>query len=419
MKRWLPIIAILAAGIIGAILLSRPDAPFSPAPSGTIDSNALARVRVSGGGWHALAIAPDGSLWSWGESGSALGLGNLASAVTRPSRVGTNTDWAEICAGYLACFAIKQDGSLWAWGSNPGLVGDNLIQQRFAPTRVGTNSDWLAAGFGLSHSAGLKRDGTLWTWGDNRYGALGRSLPTSATNQSFALGQVGPETNWEAVAVGAIHNIAIKKGGTLWTWGDSSLGPVAMNNPSNNSLPVAVGTETNWVAITAGHYHSLALKNDGTLWHWGRNAHLLGGIPPADPSKPRQLGTNTNWTTIYNGAYHNLARRADGSVWQLGQLSRVNGGFSSEPVKIHDGADWVAVAGGSGLNLAVAPDGSLWHWGNMIGAKKEPWLVKRIIGEVLTKFGVKNTFSQSFTPVRSSPEKIFQLPFPSNTATNL
>ena len=416
MKHWLPIITIIAAGIIGAILLSRPDAGFSPAPASALSSNALSRVRISGGGFHALAIAPDGSLWSWGENSPALGLGKLAGAVPRPVRVGTENDWAEIFAGYLASLAIKQDGSLWAWGANPGLIGDNLTQPRLTPIRIGADNDWIAAGFGLNHGAGLRRDGTLWTWGDNRFGALGRSLPTGATNQSFAPGQVGSETNWKALTVGALHNVAIKTDGTLWTWGDSSLGPVAMNNPSNNSLPVPVGTESNWVAVATGHYHSLALKSDGTLWHWGRNAHLLGGIPPADPSKPRQLGTNTKWTAISDGGHHSLARQSDGSVWQLG---RVNGGLSSEPVKIHEGADWVAMAGGGGFSLAVAQDGSLWHWGSRIGEKKEPWFLKRVFGEVLTRFGVKNNFSQAYTPVRSSPEKIFQLPFPSSTATNL
>ena len=417
MKHWLPIIAIIAAGIIGAILLIRPDAGFSPAPSSALSSNALSRVRISGGGFHALAVAPDGSLWSWGENSSALGLGNLARSVLRPMRVGTENVWKEVYAGYSASLAIKEDGSLWAWGSNPSwMLGDTNPQPHPVPTRVGTGRDWITAKASLHHSTGLKRDGTIWTWGGNNFGQLGRIFTDSTTNQSFAPGRVGSETNWKALTVGALHNVAIKTDGTLWTWGDSSLGPVAMNNPSNNNLPVPVGTESNWVAVATGHYHSLALKSDGTLWHWGRNAHLLGGIPPADPSKPRQLGTNTKWTAISDGGHHSLARQSDGSVWQLG---RVNGGLSSEPVKIHEGADWVAMAGGGGFSLAVAQDGSLWHWGSRIGEKKEPWFLKRAFGEVLTRFGVKNNLSQAYTPARSSPEKIFQLPFPSNTATNL
>ena len=410
MKRWLPIIAILAAGIIGAILLSRPDAAFSPAPSGAIVSNALARVRVAGGGSHALAIAPDGSLWSWGENGWDLGRGEKANRSVHPARVGTNNDWLEIYASYSGSLALKMDGSLWAWGPN------SFRLSALTPTRIGTNNDWIVTGLGTSHSAELKRNGSLWTGGGNGHGQLGRPFTASATNRYADLEQIDSETNWKSLAVGALHNVAIKTDGTLWTWGDSSLGPLAMNNPSNNTVPVQIGTETNWIAVAAGFYHTLALRSDGTLWHWGRNAHLLGGIPPADPSKPRQLGTNTNWTAIYNGTMHNLARRADGSVWQLGRL---NGGFSGEPVITHVGGDWVAVAGGLGFNLAVAQDGSLWHWGAMIGSKKEPWLIKRIIGEVLTKFGVQNNFNQPTTPVRPVPEKIFQLPFPSHTATNL
>lgn len=95
MKRWLLLIPlVLAIGIGGALLLSRPDLEQTFPPGKNLSSNALARVRVAGGGHHALVIAPDGSLWSLGDnaSGSAMGLGAVGN-VPKPKRVGQDNDW--------------------------------------------------------------------------------------------------------------------------------------------------------------------------------------------------------------------------------------------------------------------------------------------------------------------------------------
>lgn len=408
MKRWLPILLILLAGMFGAWLLSRPD-PQTAASGRMLATNLQTRVRVSGGGSHALAIAPDGSLWSWGSDSSALGLGNMAGPVPRPTRVGLENDWAEIYAGYHASFAIRRDGSLWVWGVNPaGMLGDGTLQPHNTPTRLGTNTDWVSAGIGLHHSAGLRRDGTIWTWGANNFGQFGNPALLAGTNQSFVPQRVGADTNWQSLAVGALHNVAIKTDGTLWTWGDSSLTPaVAANSPSNHLAPVPIGTETNWLALAPGYYHTMALKRDGTLWHWGRNAHLLGGIPATDMAKPRQFGTSSNWVAIHGGAYHGLARQADGIVWQLG---RGNFSASGDPRQI-DGS-WIALAGGAEFSLGVAPDGSLWHWGNILGVTRGPGWLRQAYNELLRLLGRPNQMSQPAPPMRNVPERIFELPSP-------
>jgi len=411
MKRWLPIPLILAAGIVAAILLGRNEHSSVPStPSKKLSSQALARVRVSGGGYHALAIAPDGSLWSWGDTmhREALGLGQITAPVVRPARVGKDNDWAEVIAGYSYSLALKRDGSLWAWGGNPsGMLGDGTSQSRNTPTRVGTNNDWLIAGTGLHHSAGLKRDGTLWTWGANGYGQLGVPELRNTTNQSWVPIRVGSETNWKALAVSAANNAALKTDGTLWTWGDNAAMPTAWtpNNPSNHYAPVQMGSDTNWSALAAGYYHTIALKTDGTLWSWGRNNSLIGGIPAQDASVPRQFGTNTDWAAIYDGGYHNLARKKDGTLWQLGKA-----GFSGRGGLTNVSGHWAAVAGGSGYSLAVAPDGSLWHWGTMIGRRKEPGWFSRTWNELLRAVGIGRPNQQ--TPTRQMPEPIFQLPAP-------
>ena len=414
MKRGLPILLILAGGIIAAILLSRrEDASLSFDPSRKLKDQTIARVRVSGGGHHALAIAPDGSLWSWGGlmHRDALGLGNISAPVVRPTRVGKDNDWAEVIAGYSCSFAVKRDGSLWAWGSNPsGMLGDGTTQSRNAPTRVGMNNDWAMAGAGLHYSAGLKRDGTIWTWGANSFGTLGIPELLTTTNESRVPIRVGAETNWKAIAVSAVNTAALKNDGTLWTWGDNAAfpttwGAAAAANPSNHYAPIQIGSDTNWAALAAGYYHTIALKTDGTLWSWGRNNSLIGGIPAKDASVPRQFGTNKHWAAIYDGGYHNLARRDDGTFWQLGQA-----GFAGKAGLTDVRSNWVGIAGGANFSVAVAPDGSLWHWGTVIGARKEPGWLKRTLGQWLQAVRIQNQLNQPQAPTRQAPERIFQLP---------
>jgi alpha-tubulin suppressor-like RCC1 family protein len=384
MKRWLPIIVILLAGIVAALWLGGSGPAIDTTPGPRLSSNALARVRLAGGHNHALAIAPDGSLWSWGDGLPALGQGLIGEPVMRPTRVGSDKDWAEVSASFLSSFALKRDGSLWAWGGDAAAVfgygtnGGMFIHD--VPMRAGRDTDWVAVDAGLHHAAGLKRDGSLWTWGDNTFGQLGIGPTTNKLLQPPA--RMGSDTHWKALALGAYTSVALKTDGTLWTWGDSSRSPTPVpNNPTNNHYPVQIGTDTNWVVIAAGQAHTLALKSDGTLWHWGRNSHLLGGIPASDMSQLRQLGTESNWAEIHPGGYKNLARKRDGSVWLLGANRNLAGQVVSVP------GECVATEGGIDFQLAVTPDGRLWHWGRIPGFRQKRNMLAEIWREIAPLFG--------------------------------
>ena len=80
-----------------------------------------------------------------------------------------------------------------------------------------------------------------------------------------------------AVAAGA-YRIALKRDGTVWSWGanfDGQLGDgsVSAASPFGKALPVQVSGLTDVVAIAAVGVHSIAAKRDGTVWTWGSNLY--------------------------------------------------------------------------------------------------------------------------------------------------
>ena len=92
-----------------------------------------------------IAIAGDGTLWSYGYNDyGQLGLGDTTYR-TSFVQVGTSNDWKQVISSginYRACMAVKHDGTLWAWGRNQGLFGNGSTADSYSPVRVGSYNYW-------------------------------------------------------------------------------------------------------------------------------------------------------------------------------------------------------------------------------------------------------------------------------------
>jgi probable HAF family extracellular repeat protein len=234
----------------GSNLRTRPVQVKGPGGVGYLDQV----VAIAAGGFGeentSMALRSDGTVWTWGNNGSGeLGFGSLP----YPGHSATPVQ-------------VKGPG------------GQGILSNVIA----------------IAHCMALKSDGTVWTWGPNQALQLGtyRSGTTQPRSSLFpvqvlAFENPGVLTGITAIASYQFQRTALKNDGTVWEWGTIGFSP--------NNYPMALPEQvfapftgdyahlydplTDVVAIQPG----LALKRDGTVWTWGRTIYgLLGDGTTSD-----------------------------------------------------------------------------------------------------------------------------------------
>lgn len=311
--------------------------------------------------------------WGSGDSGQ-LGLNNLVNYWTQKQIYTSLPAGSAAFANYSQTMLVKGDGTLWGWGDNSaGMLGLGNVTAYSSPKQVGALTNW-STNFSTGSDyfcLAVKKDGTLWSWGNNSFGQLGLGNRTNYSSPK----QVGALTNWSSVASITNASYAIKTDGTLWSWGNNANGQLGLGNITSYSSPKQVGALTNWSKITGNikGVHVLALKTDGTLWSWGYGANggQLGLGNTTSYSSPKQVGALTNWLQISSCSYSSAAIKTDGTLWTWGNADygRLGNGLSgaagnrSSPVQIGALTNWLKISCGSYSMYAIKTDGTLWAWG--------------------------------------------------------
>ena len=277
-----------------------------------------------------------------------------------------NNTKARVEAGYRRSFIIKNDGTLWAFGH--GKLGETW---RSVPAQLSSFDNVLA---GASSQNGyfeivLLAGGSVWTFGDNKYGQLGDGTTEDRKDAPI---QVEGLQNIIAVAAGYYHGLALGKDGIVWAWGNNANGQLGNGHSGkdlNSVTPIPISLD-NVIAISAGDYFSLALKKDGTVWSWGKNEYgQLGNGSTESHENPKQIENLNNVTAISAGGSHSLVLQKDGTVWafgynkygQLGDGSRSN---RETPVQSYNLSDIVEISAGTFHSIALKKDGTVWTWGD-------------------------------------------------------
>jgi alpha-tubulin suppressor-like RCC1 family protein len=330
--------------------------------------------KIDAGFAHSVALKNNGTLYAWGYNNiGQLGFGDSGVTNTRlaPTQVGTDSDWADICAAMNHTLGYKSNGSIFAWGWNSyAQLGLGDVLPRSNPAKIGTESDWIFINANYMHNIGFKTDNTLWGWGANFAGELGLGATGIRNNmQSFPV-QIGTDNDWAALATGQSHTVIIKTNKTIWSCGFNTYGQLGLpdNNLDRNTL-TQIGAESDWSIVRAGEYYTVALKNDRTIWAFGNNNYgQLGIINTISTTTPSLIGTDSDWSSIGCGLEFTLGLRTNKTVWawgnnNYGQLGLGHTISATTPSSIGTCSDWSLISCGSLFALALRTNNTIWSWG--------------------------------------------------------
>jgi trimeric autotransporter adhesin len=206
-------------------------------------------VSVAASQTLSLALKKDGTLVTWGENYIPSGLTNITAIAT---------EWG-------GSWVLERDGTVVGWTSQPS----NPRYGQLLSVENLTNVFAIAVGPGgyTTRGVALKNDGTVAHWG-------GETIYKDATPPAGL-------SNVVAIAAGFNHTLALKNDGTVIGWGFNDVGQ-ATGIPTTNAPNISAGQVTiegqvlgNIVSIAAGHGYSMALKRDGTIVTWGRMVNDL------------------------------------------------------------------------------------------------------------------------------------------------
>ncbi|ERM18314.1 RCC1 domain-containing protein [Brevibacillus laterosporus] len=199
-------------------------------------------VAIDAGEEFSLALSEDGTVWAWGNNSvGQLGNGTREKAL-QPVQVSELTDVIAISTGEKQGFAVTSNGDVYGWGYNQGKLGDGTNKSRNSPVLIDGIYDVIAVDSGKQHTLALKEDGTVWAWGTNTHGQLGYGTPVnySMTPNQVFLESTEPLNQIVAIDAGGFHSHAIKKDGTVWSWGFNSNGELGLGHSKKQMYPAKI-----------------------------------------------------------------------------------------------------------------------------------------------------------------------------------
>ncbi len=374
-----------------------------------------------------LALKRDGTVWAWGSNiGGAMGAGSFTQSVyDQPVMLALPTIVA-IEVGAMSSYAIAPDGTIYGWGNNElGGLGDNGATNRASPVRMSgpggsglfnVNLDQVPTNrlplarysvtptqgtvpllVTVDGSASTDPDGTIvsYQWfssdGQTRSGKQatftfnsgGRyfirplvtdnagATATTYPAQIVAASSLGPISTPPMLAAGGISAAALRNDGKAFSWGGRNVLGRQVSGGFQGAFPKLIDNLSGITQISMGIEHGLAVLADGTLAAWGVNSYgqLGDGTTQLGTEIPVTVAGLSNMIAVSAGGTHSLALKSDGTVyaWGANQYGQFGTGVLADsfvPIRTPGISDVVAIATPKHSSVALKRDGTVWAWGN-------------------------------------------------------
>lgn len=248
-------------------------------------------VEAAAGASASFAVLADGRVLAWGSNGRGiLGTTPLDEFETRaqpraststPAAVAVPFDAVDVSCKDDHAIALARDGRVYTWGSGAsGQLGigplpivsfrtrtPSAMPEVPYPVLVPDLADVIAISAGNRHSLALLKDGTVRAWGENKLGQVGDGTTANRASPVAVPGVRGVVS----IAAGAYFSVAVLADGTVMEWG------ATYTNPTPRPVPRVVAGARAIRSAVAGGAHVAALTQTGTVLTWGNDAHYETG----------------------------------------------------------------------------------------------------------------------------------------------
>jgi alpha-tubulin suppressor-like RCC1 family protein len=356
---------------------------------------------VGAGDARTCALGADGYAYCWGVD-------PVVRSGALPLPIPSDVRFTSLATGYRFSCALTGAGAAYCWGANEsGQLGNASNADAPAPVAVAGGLVFASLAAGGHHACGLTTAGAAWCWGRDSSGQHGDG---STVTSAVPVPVTGART-FVALSAGANHTCAIAAGaGTLYCWGDNSLGQLGDSTITPRAFPVPVAGSV--VRVSAGYFHTCAIKVGGAAWCWGAGGSgQLGTGTTTDQRAPAAVAGSHTFASISAGLIHTCAVDAGGAAWcwgvnAWGQLG-VPGPFNMTPI-----TSPVAVSGAFAFSSISA--GLYTYSDESINAGTAAHTCGVTVGDLTYCWGVNNvgqvgTGQIAFTPV-TTPAKVADQP---------
>lgn len=213
-----------------------------------------------------------------------------------------------------------------------------------------TGKLFIQVAAGLFYSVALRKDGTVWTWGRNIHGEMGTEKTPTKLWYPYPIRLQGL-TDIVSISVDGIegYQLAVKKDGTVWEWGKDPL------DYGESVLPRQVKGLSGVKAVASYDHSALALLQDGTVVSWIRKSR----DDMADVKPTRLAGLSNIASLTVN---HAIARDGSLYTWPFKYDQPHNNWVTGEPFKLAGLTNIRKAVGSSEGGYAIDAKGQVWSW---------------------------------------------------------